>query len=319
MMLATVHIACSVHNNDPYLGEFLASVQQQSHRDWTLWLRDDGSTDRSAAIIAQATANDGRIRLIPDVPVSLGVTQAFAWVLDRIPNEAAYLMFADADDVWLPEKIGVLLKAMDAAERLADGPILVHSDLEVVDRTLRTIDSSFWHYAGIDGTASSLRDVVVRNPVTGAATMMNTALRRQMSPIPVGAALHDWWAACVAAATGRVVAVDTPTVLYRQHGGNAVGARRPSSTWSARALLTQLPAAMGRTQLVRADIAAGAKQAGALLAHLGTQLPRADADFLAAYARIPEYSLLRRKVELARLHVRRQNGWIQNVGVLLRG
>ena len=319
MTPATVHIVCSVHNNDPYLGEFLASVQQQSHRDWTLWLRNDGSTDRSAAIIAQATANDGRIRLIPDVPVSLGVTQAFAWVLDRVPDDAAHIMFADADDVWLPEKIAVLLKAMDAAERLADGPILVHSDLVVVDRTLRTIDGSFWHYAGIDRRASSLRDVVARNPVTGAAAMMNAALRRQMSPIPKEAALHDWWAACVAAATGRVIAVDTSTVLYRQHGGNAVGARRPSSTWSTRTLLAQIPAAMGRTQRVRADIAAGARQAGALRQHLGARLSPADADFLAAYARIPEHSLLRRKVELARLHLRRQNGWIQNAGVLLRG
>ena len=319
MTPATVHIACSVHNNDPYLGEFLASVQRQTHQDWVLWLRNDGSTDGSAAIIAQAAANDCRIRFIPDDPVSLGVTQAFAWVLDRVPDAATRIMFADADDVWLPEKIAVLLRAMDASERLADGPALVHSDLVVVDQALRTIDGSFWHYAGIDRRASSLRDVVVRNPVTGAATMMNAALRRQMSPIPNEAALHDWWAACVAAAIGRVIAVDTPTVLYRQHGGNAVGARRPSSTWSARALLTQLPAAMGRTQRVRADIAAGAKQADALLAHLGTQLPRTDADFLAAYARIPEHSLLRRKVELARLHLRRQNGWIQNAGVLLRG
>lgn len=318
-MPATVHIACSVHNNDPYLGEFLASVQQQTHHNWVLWLRDDGSTDESAAIIAQAAANDGRIRLIPDGPVSLGVTQAFAWVLDRIPNEAAYMMFADADDVWLPEKIAVLLKAMDAAERLANGPILVHSDLVVVDRTLSTIDGSFWHYAGINRRASSLRDVVARNPVTGAATMMNAALRRQMSPIPREAALHDWWAACVASVTGRIIAVDTPTVLYRQHGGNAVGARRPSSTWSVRALLAEFPAAIGRMQRVRADIAVGAKQAGALRRHLGARLQPTDANFLAAYARIPERSLLRRKLELARLHLRRQNGWIQNAGVLLRG
>lgn len=319
MTPSTVHIACSVHNNDPYLGEFIASVQQQTHRDWVLWLRDDGSTDGSAEIIARAAAKDGRVQLIPDGLVSLGITQAFAWVLDRIPDEAARIMFADADDVWLPEKIALLLRAMDAAERLADGPILVHSDLVVVDRTLRTIDGSFWHYAGIDRRASSLRDVVVRNPVTGAATMMNAALRGRMSPIPREAALHDWWAACVASVTGRILAVDTPTVLYRQHGRNALGARRPSSTWSARQLLSQVPVAIGRTRRVRRDIAASAKQAGALRQHLGAQLQPEDADFLAAYARIPEYSLLRRKVELARLYLRRQNGWIQNAGILLRG
>lgn len=319
MTPATVHIACSVHNNDPYLREFIASVQEQTHGDWALWLRDDGSTDGSAAIIAQAAAKDDRVHFVPDGTGALGITQAFAWVLERIPEDAVRIMFADADDVWLPEKIAVMLRAMEAAERLAEGPVLVHSDLVVVDQTLRTVDRSFWHYANIDTTASSLRDVVARNPVTGAATMMNAALRRVMRPIPAGAALHDWWAACVAAATGRIIAVDTPTVLYRQHGRNALGARRPSSTWDARELLSQLPVAFGRTHRVRADIAAAAKQAGALHEHLGTRLQPADADFLAAYARIPEYSLLRRKVELARLHLRRQNGWIQNAGVLLRG
>jgi hypothetical protein len=240
-------------------------------------------------------------------------------VLDQIPDEAAHIMFADADDVWLPEKIALLLKAMDAAERLADGPVLVHSDLVVVDRTLRTIDGSFWHYAHIVSRDSSLQHVVARNPVTGAATMMNAALRCRMCPIPEGAALHDWWAACVASVTGRIIAVDTPTVLYRQHGRNALGARRPSSTWSARQVLAQVPAAFGRTRHLRGDIAAGAKQAGALRQHLEARLEPADADFLAAYARIPEYSLLRRKVELARLYLRWQNGWIQNAGVLLRG
>lgn len=319
MTPGTVHIACSVHNNELYLGEFIASLQQQTYHDWVVWLRDDGSTDESAAIIAQAAASDCRVHAIPDNSGSRGITQAFAWVLDRIPRDATRIMFADADDVWMPEKIALLMKAMDSAERTWDGPVLVHSDLVVTDDALRPIDHSFWHYANIVVHESSLQDVVIRNPVTGAATMMNAALRSQVSPIPAEAALHDWWVASIAAATGRIVAVDTPTVLYRQHGRNAVGARRPSATRTARELLADLPSAIGRTRRVRGDIATGARQAGALLHRLGSRLQPADAAFLAAYARIPGYSLLRRKMEIARLHLRRRNGWIQNAGVLLRG
>ena len=37
--------------------------------------------------------------------------------------------------------------------------------------------------------------------------------------------MHDWWSYLVVAASGgRLIADDTPTVLYRQHRGNLVGA-----------------------------------------------------------------------------------------------
>ena len=50
-------------------------------------------------------------------------------------------MLSDQDDVWLPDKAEKLLARMRELERErgADTPVLVHSDLAVVDEKLRDV------------------------------------------------------------------------------------------------------------------------------------------------------------------------------------
>jgi hypothetical protein len=160
--------------------------------------------------------------------------------------------------------------------------------------------------------------VIVKNVVTGATAMLNRALRERVGTIPPAAAVHDWWVACVARAFGRIVALQTPTVLYRQHGANSIGARRPSSTLAWYEVPRETPGAFGRAAKVRAGIAAAAHQARAFLERYHDDLSAADRQFLASYARIPERGYLRRKIDIVRMQLLADNGFVQNVGILLR-
>ena len=54
--------------------------------------------------------------------------------------------------------------------------------------------------------------------------MINRSLRNLSIPIPDVAIMHDWWLALVTAAFGSIGAVPQQTMLYRQHGDNAIGA-----------------------------------------------------------------------------------------------
>lgn len=54
--------------------------------------------------------------------------------------------------------------------------------------------------------------------------MMNRALLEASLPIPRECIMHDWWVALVAAAFGHIDTLSESTMLYRQHGNNAVGA-----------------------------------------------------------------------------------------------
>ena len=67
---------------------------------------------------------------------------------------------------------------------------------------------------------------LTQNVAAGCTIVMNEAARRLVAASrPPAGTLHDWWSyQLVAASGGRIVCDATPTVLYRQHGGNAVGA-----------------------------------------------------------------------------------------------
>jgi hypothetical protein len=55
---------------------------------------------------------------------------------------------------------------------------------------------------------------------------VNRALLDLALPFPPGISIHDWWLALIAAAAGDVVTLDEPTVRYRMHGANVIGAKR---------------------------------------------------------------------------------------------
>ncbi|MEO7456616.1 MAG: glycosyltransferase family 2 protein [Gemmatimonadaceae bacterium] len=311
-----VDIVASCHNGEAYIAEFLESVRRQSHASWRLWVRDDGSSDATMSIVDAVAARDARIHVLHRGAPALGVTGAFGWLLERVPPDARYIMFADQDDVWLTHKIERTLGVMHDEERRNGGAVLVHSDLTVVDERLAVLDRSFWEFSGIDPEPVSLSRLLVQNVVTGAAAMINADLHRRAGRMPANAVYHDWWYACVAAAFGRVVALRESTILYRQHGRNVVGAVARRRPWFAR------PGAVWRalhsTSHFRAELARTSRQAAALVERFGSELPDEERRLVAAYASLPGRPFLRRKLEVARLRLRREHGFWRNVGALLR-
>ncbi len=313
-----VDIVLPTYNGERFLRELLDSVRRQRHAAWRLWIADDGSVDGTVAIVREFARVDSRIHLLDSDGVRRGAAAAFVSLLDRVPADTRYLMFADQDDVWLPEKIERTLAAMLAEEQgRPDARVLVHTDMSVVDATLRLMDASFWHYAALVPEPQSLRRYAVENVVTGAATMLNRALLEHGKPVPAEAMMHDWWYACVAAAFGRVVAIHEPTMLYRQHDANAIGAHR---RW--RGHLADLPAMVRRAvrnrMKLRELIARRCGQAGALLHRYSDALELEDRRFLRDMAAIPTHRGLRRKFEIARLILSREHSALRNLGVLLR-
>ena len=129
---STVDIVLSVYNGEKYVAEQIRSIQVQTHEEWRLWIRDDGSSDDSRSVVEDIAATDGRIHSYGGDGRNLGSGPGFGWLLERLPRDARYVFCADADDVWLPEKIDISMAAMLRAEA-EPGPVLVHTDMMVVD------------------------------------------------------------------------------------------------------------------------------------------------------------------------------------------
>ena len=215
-----VNIVLSTYNGAKFLSEQIDSIQAQTFTDWQLLIRDDDSTDKTLDIIAAYTVKDERIRLINEGNrKNLGVIKSFYKLIKD--DVADYYFFCDQDDVWLPEKLAIMLA--EATKHDANESLMVYMDLSVVDENLKVINpsmvSSQSHHAN-----TSLLAELTENTVTGGVAMINHALVKRWSSSD-SMIMHDWYLALLATATGELVYIDKPGELYRQHDHNVLGAR----------------------------------------------------------------------------------------------
>jgi len=226
----TVAIVMATYNGARFLQEQLDSIANQTYTDWRLLIRDDGSSDETVDIIERAAHADPRIELIRDNDGNLGPSLNFSALCEIARARAFdYVFFADQDDVWHSDKLAVSLESLQAEERRTDRtrPILIHSDLVVIDKRGAVLDSSLMHYKGFHHVDDHpLRVLLVQNFVTGCSVACNQALVQLATPVPSVAQMHDYWYALCAATFGELAYLPRPTLNYRQHSANNLGARR---------------------------------------------------------------------------------------------
>lgn len=222
---ARIEVALATHQSGRFLGELLDSLFAQTCQDFDILVSDDGSTDTTSDIVADFERRyPARIRRVGSDDPPGGPKANFARLIDD--SSADYLLLCDHDDVWLPDKIALSLEHMGELEARhgPETPLLVHTDLVVVGPELEVLSPSFFDYQRLDPGRNDIRALLMSNTVTGCTAMMNRALYERARPIPEDAALHDHWLALVAASTGYISCLRQSTILYRQHGGNTIGA-----------------------------------------------------------------------------------------------
>ncbi len=222
-----VWIVLASYNGAAYIEHQIRSICQQTWSDWQLYVRDDHSRDDTVARVQAMAAQDPRIHLLPDLPGEPGAVGNFAALLHYAAQHAVdYLFFADQDDDWPNHKLACQLAAMQRleAEHGRTTPLLVHSDLALVDADLQPLAPSFVASSGLFPTQADLGVLLCQNQITGCATLINQALLKLAAPLPVGVRMHDWWLALLAASCGKIGYLPQALVNYRQHGRNAVGA-----------------------------------------------------------------------------------------------
>ena len=220
-----IHILLSTYNGEQFLAEQIQSIQQQTVQDWKLLIRDDGSTDRTREIIREFVAQDSRIHWINEnESKNLGVIKSFHNLAQF--EEADVYFFSDQDDVWLPQKLELSLA--EARKYPAEMPLMVYMDLTVVNQDLEVLSSSMIRSQSGHANTELVQELT-ENTVTGGVAMVNHALIQLWNQTE-DILMHDWYLALLATAFGKLVYIDQPGELYRQHEHNVLGAR----TWSKR-------------------------------------------------------------------------------------
>lgn len=280
-----VTILLAVYNGEKYLKEQIESLLNQTVKDIKIVIRDDGSTDNSIGIINEFYARfPDKISVITGAPTG-SAKQNFAELLAACDDD--YIMFCDQDDVWYPYKVELTLISMKKAEAgKKNKPVLVHTNLAVVDEKLNVISSSFFDYQKIS-RVMSLPQLLVQNNVTGCTVMINHALKEKCGDIPSECIMHDWWLALVATAFGKIDYTREATMYYRQHSGNQVGAKASYGIAFIKRKLATL-------NEVRKNYNATYTQAKAFLERYGDCLTQKQYDMIKTYCEIPNMCKLKK-------------------------
>ncbi len=308
--MMNVAILLAVYNGEKYLHQQLDSIVNQSYKDWKLYIRDDGSLDDSLLIINKFIADyPDKLKLVDDNLKNLGSCNNFFQILKNV--DADYYMFADQDDVWNTDKIEITLHHFKKIKKKDEikKPLLLHTDLEVVDINLNRIATSFWNYQQMDVIkGNSFNKLLVQNIVTGCTMMFNNELKMKLEILPDNVFVHDWWIALVASKFGSIDHTDIQTIKYRQHPNNVAGAKQSGNKHFLKRLL--------KLNEVRKGLEDSVFQANVFLNIYRNQLDDKTLKILDKFCNFFTYNWFERRIILLKYGILKTN-FIRNIGLFI--
>ena len=236
-----IEILLATYNGERFLSEQIESIINQSFTDYRILASDDNSSDCTFEILRSYESVLGeKINVVQSNTHS--AKENFYNLLDMA--DAEYIALCDQDDFWESDRLKKSLEAVQRLERRygKETPILVHSDLEIVDENLSSQNKKMSELTGMSeaiihakkeskylytlSTEESFSRYLVENNITGNTVIINKALL-DIYKRPKVSFMHDWWLGLIAFTFGKVGYLNECLVKYRQHGSNELGAKNP--------------------------------------------------------------------------------------------
>ena len=124
--LPKVSVIMPAFNAEKYIERSIKSVLSQTHSELELIVVDDGSTDRTPAILRRLAAGDNRLRLLRTE--NHGPAEARNTALKQLSSDADYVTFIDSDDELLPDALSYAMDTDPAADLILFGFSIVEED-----------------------------------------------------------------------------------------------------------------------------------------------------------------------------------------------
>lgn len=207
-----VAILLSTYNGENFLKDLLKSIEKQRKVDCKIFILDDKSDDKTLQII-----NDCKLSIkVIKKSGFRNPSKNFCFLLKSVPLEFDYYCFCDQDDVWLKNK------SIDSIKHLNNSNAsILGSRTYYTNHKLKVYSTSINFKKKL-----SLENALVQS-IAGGNTMIWTRkfqkiIRKLKLSLP---ASHDWMLYQLAMMLNhKFIFLKTPTVLYRQHEKNNIGA-----------------------------------------------------------------------------------------------
>ena len=222
-----IAIIIATYNGEKYINELLESLVNQTYQNFRCYIHDDGSSDQTLEICLRYQEAYPENFLVLNYPASGGSKENFFSIIKYVVEP--YMMFCDQDDIWLPKKIELSLKKIKELEFSYNSkPLIVFSDLKIVDSNLNVLHNSYCNFKKVRKNIS-FRDSLIQGIIPGCACILNRKLYSILNTYKNvnNIYMHDWWALALCLGVGgHYDIVEEPLILYRQHSNNTLGVKK---------------------------------------------------------------------------------------------
>lgn len=215
-----VAILLCTYNGQAFLKEQVDSFVAQTHKNWTLYVSDDGSNDGTLAVFEsyQALIEQNRIKFFSGPRA--GFAENFMSLIRNEKINADFFAFSDQDDIWFKDKLERSIAQMKGLP--SHLPAMYCSRTRLIDERNKIIG-----FSPAFTRAPTFQNALIQS-IAGANTMLiNGHARNLLNQIPqnMNIIAHDWLTYLLTTACGGNVIYDSqPTLDYRQHSSNVIGA-----------------------------------------------------------------------------------------------
>jgi rhamnosyltransferase len=216
-----VMVLLATHNGIQWIDEQIKSLLNQNQVDLSILVSDDQSTDGTYEWLLAAAESYTNISVLPRTGTLGSAGKNFYHLINHVkPDDAQYFAYSDQDDIWNADKLHHHIALATASKAVA-----VSSNV-----------LAFWPNGKEQLLSKSqpqrLYDYLFESAGPGCTFLMGRELVRSLKAVLNDAdsqarqvTLHDWLTYAVARSMGYTWVIDTqPSMLYRQHGSNVVGA-----------------------------------------------------------------------------------------------
>jgi rhamnosyltransferase len=235
--MSAVSVVMATYNGERYLREQLQSLLDQTQVPEEVIISDDGSQDRTLAIINDFSKRAPFLTTILNNQQRLGYAENFLQAAKHAKSK--YVAFCDQDDIWYPNKLECSVRELSNT----GASLCVHA-VRLIDEQSRPCG---FHSQG--ATRDTIFDPLMLPPwglylgftQTFERSLLDIVDPRRRGPdnhIASGLLAHDRWIYLLASAFGKVVALAEPLADYRQHASNQFG-KKDTMFDAVRGMLTE--------------------------------------------------------------------------------
>jgi glycosyltransferase involved in cell wall biosynthesis len=223
----SVSILLCIFEGKHFLLEQLESIAAQTHKNWKIYVSDDGNCKDSLAILEEFKSRYQDERVIVISGPKQGFAKNFISLACNLSINSEYYAFCDQDDIWNTDKLERSISFLSEIENSI--PALYCSRTTIVDKNNIKIGLS-----PLFSKPPSFANALVQNIGGGNTMLFNNRARDLLVKAGPDLAIvtHDWWMyLLICGVDGKVIYDANPSLRYRQHESNLVGC---NITWTAK-------------------------------------------------------------------------------------